>query len=530
MKTRIIIIIIVSFAAWVVFQNNDIRPISEPISPQETKTKRAPIVVRNEVKTKTLTTPTKEPTQEIIPLSEDRIIEGEQLLTFKSRAAYLHFLQNSGQYPLTILDKIPELLTIRVSFDERLALRDFLINAPRNTKVSKNTKALVPEPLLEHRSIGLKDNPLQALGIQNNETWGQGITVAVLDSGIVNHESITQEIRHLDLLDDDSEIELAHGTSVASLIVGNGENIKGIAPQAQLIDIRVLNNEGQGNVFAIAQGILEATEAGAQIINLSLGTADDSITLQNAVNYAHSKGVIIVAAVGNNSAGQLAYPARYDGVIAVGATDANENHASFSNRGREIDITAPGVELLVAGLNNESAYSTGTSFSAPIVTASIAAEMSRFPGMSQEEIINNLYMSANDGGFPGVDPYYGHGTINLGRLEANAGTQSNTDLAASGFGLTQDKNTKKYSLYFSGENRGNTFQNPSITLNFGDREETFFYKNIAPSQEFYEIIKVNPGSPLISESQAITIRVNQPKNDTNPENNSKTIHIRPRSQ
>ena len=222
----------------------------------------------------------------------------------------------------------------------------------------------------------------------------------------------------------------------------------------------------------------------------------------------------------------VSYPAKYPGVISVAATDANQNYAEFSNRGPEINISAPGVEIIAATSDNQAKYVTGTSFSAPIIAGSLAAELSRIPDAPIEQVLSNLYESADDGGFPGTDPLYGHGTINLGRLENNLSSENYTDLAASGFHVSLDPKTNDYQLYFSGENRGNTTQSPSITLEFADHQETFYYKDVVPSQSFYEIISVKSNSDLIKQGQYITIKVNGSQSDANLSNNSKTVYLK----
>jgi subtilisin family serine protease len=529
MKARLIIISLICLAAWFGLQqepNQESTQVSEninPLTPSETSS-------TNKKNTSSILPKQNEPplnsTEELI---EDRILEGDQILSFKSKKAYLKFLDQMNRLGIKVTDTLPSLRSLRVSFKNAQSLRDFLKANPSISLVSENSNADIPEPLVQSPGKGLRDNPLAALGISDNQSWGKGISVAVLDTGVMPHSALKGDIQHIDLVNDGSEILSSHGTSVASLIAGQGETVKGIAPQTDIIDIRVLNNEGSGDVFTIAKGIIAAADNQADIINLSLGTDAHSPILEAAVQYAQERGSIIVAAVGNNSAGQISYPAKYPGVIAVAATDANQNYASFSNRGIEIDISAPGVEVIAATNNDQASYVTGTSFSAPIIAGSIAAEISNNPSLESQQVINNIYDSADDGGFPGLDPLYGHGTINLGRLENNLSSENHIDLAASGFHVSLNPETNDYQLYFSGENRGNTTQSPSITLQFADHQETFYYKDVAPSQSFYEIIKVEPNSDLINQSQNITIIVNGDPSDSNPSNNSKTVYLKART-
>jgi thermitase len=120
---------------------------------------------------------------------------------------------------------------------------------------------------------------------------------------------------------------------MATLIAGRDAGNGGVAPASELMDYRVADATGVANVGLVAQGILQAVDAGARIINISLGTSADSRMLRDAVAYAISRGVVVVAAAGNEQATRLAYPAGYEGVISVAAVDAQGRQAYFSNAG-----------------------------------------------------------------------------------------------------------------------------------------------------------------------------------------------------
>ena len=208
----------------------------------------------------------------------------------------------------------------------------------------------------------------------------RAIKVAVIDSGVCDtHPELSQKIiGGYDYVQSDStpQDEMGHGCAVAGIIASavNGVGMVGVAPNAQLLIYRVLNANGSGRYSHVASAIVRAVDDGAQIINLSLGGANASQLLQDAVNYALERNVLVVAAAGNNGSGSVLYPALYEGVISVGASGRDLNPATFSNYGK-IDLWAPGVEVLSLTVQGEYASFNGTSFAAPNVSGLLAHNM-----------------------------------------------------------------------------------------------------------------------------------------------------------
>jgi hypothetical protein len=192
----------------------------------------------------------------------------------------------------------------------------------------------------------------------------------------------------------------------------------------------VADDLGQSDSFVLAQGIIAAVDAGARLINISMGGFGQSALLENAVAYARERGVLIFAAAGNNGVDQVYYPAAYEGVIAVGAVDAGGNHLDFSNTGNQIDISAPGYAINAAWLGDQPAAVTGTSFSTPIVVGAVAAVMTEAgsgiltPWQAWRLVATHL----NDGGAAGADPLLGAGMPDIGRV-LDAGTPGIYDAA-----------------------------------------------------------------------------------------------------
>jgi len=195
-------------------------------------------------------------------------------------------------------------------------------------------------------------------------TKGKGIRVAVLDTGTPTHDDVPVKDKY-SCVPNYMFDENGHGTASASVIgaiAGNGMGVAGVAPECELYTCAVLNKQGSGRAEWIVDGIKWAVDcAKAHIINMSLGMPKAPISkkLLEACEYAHSKGVVVVAASGNDH-GPVCQPAIYDTVISVGAVDADKSLANFSNMGDELDFVAGGVACYMAYLHNGYAKQSGT--------------------------------------------------------------------------------------------------------------------------------------------------------------------------
>ena len=218
--------------------------------------------------------------------------------------------------------------------------------------------------------------------------------------------------------------DFAHGTHVAGIAAASTNNavgIAGLAWGARLMPVKVLDQFGNGWYSDIAAGIVYAADNGARLINLSLGGSPDSQTLRDAVDYARVHGALVIAATGN-SGGAVFYPAAYDPVLAVAATDPGDQRAYFSNYGPQVDLAAPGTDIFstwchtdVIAVTCEGSYyfnKSGTSMAAPHVTGVAALVWSRWPELTADEVIARLLDTADDVGEVGPDPYTGWGRVN----------------------------------------------------------------------------------------------------------------------
>lgn len=243
---------------------------------------------------------------------------------------------------------------------------------------------------------------------------GKGIEIAILDTGITNHKDLdiaggVSTVEYTNSYLDDN----GHGSNVAGIIASkdNNEGTTGVASDADIYSVKVLNYAGKGDLMDIIEGMDWAIQKGVDIINVSLGTYSNSATLKAKVDEAVEKGIIVVAASGNTGDTNITYPAKYDNVVAVGATDQNNNRASFSTYGPQVDVVAPGVGIVSTYLGNMYANGNGTSQAAPYVSGILALYSQQYPDKSAKELVQMLYDNALDLGAKGKDNHYGHGLV-----------------------------------------------------------------------------------------------------------------------
>ena len=205
-----------------------------------------------------------------------------------------------------------------------------------------------------------------------------------------------------------------HGTHVAGVVGAvsdNGEGMAGLA-NIKLMAVKVMNESGEGTDATVSAGLHWATDNGADIVTMSLGVDGVSIALENAVEYAASHGVIMVAAAGNSGTSVVSYPAAFPDVIAVGATDSSDRRASFSNYGEGLDVVAPGVNIYSTQGNGNYQYLSGTSTAAPHVAGVAALMLSINPALTPEQLAADINSTATDISMTGYDLSTGWGIVN----------------------------------------------------------------------------------------------------------------------
>ncbi|GAF21819.1 LOW QUALITY PROTEIN: hypothetical protein JCM19047_1535 [Bacillus sp. JCM 19047] len=255
-------------------------------------------------------------------------------------------------------------------------------------------------------------NRVQAPIAQSRGFTGTGVRVAVLDTGISNHADL--RIRGgASFVPGEPNISdgTGHGTHVAGTIaaLNNSIGVLGVAPNVDLYGVKVLGASGSGSISGIAQGLQWAANNGMHIANMSLGSSAGSATMEQAVNQATASGVLVVAASGNSGAGNVGFPARYANAMAVGATDQNNNRASFSQYGAGLDIVAPGVGVQSTVPGNGYSSFNGTSMATPHVAGVAALVKQKNPSWSNVQIRNHLKNTATN---LGNTNQFGSGLVN----------------------------------------------------------------------------------------------------------------------
>lgn len=305
----------------------------------------------------------------------------------------------------------------------------------------RKAAATVPDDSLYSEQWGL-----QKIGA--SEAWSKAgsnsVKVAVLDTGVdTTHEDLQgiyasdpknpgrilgkhfySDASGRQLSDDNIQDNAGHGTHITGIIAAASNNKKGIAgmaPIAKIMPVKILDDIGYGDDANIAQGLIWATDNGAKIINMSLAGPAQSRTLEEAIQYARDRGVVVVAATGNDASSNPNYPAAYEGVIGVGATDINDTWVHQSNYGNHVDVVAPGAAVLstyppskaIGGELYEE--HTGTSMAAGFVSGLAALILSTNPNLPSSRVEAQILVSADDLGAGGWDPYFGYGRINAAK-------------------------------------------------------------------------------------------------------------------
>lgn len=251
-----------------------------------------------------------------------------------------------------------------------------------------------------------------------DKTRGGGVKIGIVDSGIAaRHADLKGKVAaQRDFVNGDGKADdrVKHGTHVSGIAAAKTDNHTGVAggcPNCKLVVAKSLGVFG-GTDRDIAKGINWTVKRGAKVVNLSLGGPGRSTVLKRAVNRAWKRGAVVVAAAGNENTSKPSYPAAYSRAIAVAATNRFDKRARFSNHGKWVDVSAPGVDIVSTIPGGYRSYS-GTSMSTPHVSALAGLLSSR--GFSKRKIRSRITATAVDLGKKGRDPYYGSGRIDAAR-------------------------------------------------------------------------------------------------------------------
>lgn len=254
------------------------------------------------------------------------------------------------------------------------------------------------------------------------------VVIGIVDSGVdTDHPDLRAKLLPgVNTVDPTLTVrdDVGHGTHVAGIAAAstnNGVGIAGIASQCKVLPVKALST-AFGSVSSVAQGVIWAVDHGADVINMSLGINEPSEVLTNAVQYALSKNVVLVATMGNKNVEAPRYPASIPGVIAVGSTDSTDRKSRFSNYGAWMSVSAPGTDIFstfptypvsIPASNGNAGYEymSGTSMAAPLVTGLCALVRSKHPDLAPAEVKRLIERTAVDLGDRGADKMFGNGRI-----------------------------------------------------------------------------------------------------------------------
>lgn len=326
------------------------------------------------------------------------------------------------------------------------------------------------------------------------------VVIAIIDTGIdMNHpEFAGRVVSPYDFYngDNDPSDDNGHGTHVAGIAAATGNNgigIAGIDWNAKIMPIKALGAKGTGDISVIMTAIMWAADEGADVINMSFGASGHIRSMQEAVDYAASKGAVLVAASGNESTA-VACPANCNNVIAVGSVDGSDSVSNFSNYGMDLDVVAPG-ESMLSTYPGGYRYLQGTSMASPVVAGVASLVKSTKPELNPRQIAETIKETATDLGSSGFDIYYGHGKVNANAAVRAESPDPNPDPKPHPDPYPDIPDTGSTSWYFAEGYTGHGFDtfylvfnpcssNADVEVRFIDESGTVktFNRSLAPKE------------------------------------------------
>ena len=355
---------------------------------------------------------------------QEKFIPGQILVKFIPGTSENVIAKVHQQHSASIIDRIPgiDAQIVKVPAGQEL---EAIARYRKNPNVRYVEPDFVAQALLTPNDTYFSDqwgmSKVEAPLAWDVATASAMTKIAILDTGIdanhgdikpkvVNEKNFTTRFRAND--------RNGHGTHVAGIaaaVTNNSKGVAGLGFNAALMNVKVLGDNGRGSYSWVANGIIWSADNGAKVINMSLGGSSASQTLEEAINYAWSKGVVLVAAAGNDNTSAPLYPAFYQNVIAAAATDQNDVKASFSNFGDWVDVAAPGVDIISTyprkGWKDRYARMSGTSMSSPHVAGLAALVWETVYGADNLSVRNRIESTVD----PLTDISIGKGRINAAR-------------------------------------------------------------------------------------------------------------------
>ena len=451
-------------------------------------------------------------------------IPNQRVIVFKDVDALEAFLKRLGG-GVSLLGRLDKLNALRVGFHNEADLLAMLDGSEETSFVYPVT---IPEFSVgaQDGAVALQNNLLKWLGVTgDNSQWGNGVKIAILDTGIADHIAFKNSIERINLipLPSDPSLLNGHGTAVASLIFSNHPSAPGIAPRATPLSVRIADESGSSDSFLIAQGIIAAVDAGAHLINISLGGSGHSSLVDSALAYAKQAGIIVIASAGNSGTEGVMQPAASPSVIAVGAVDANNQHMDFSTTGSQVAVSAPGYGVNVAYPGDTAARVNGTSFSSPIMVGTIAATMSNSGSitLNGNTAVSTVYQYLNDIGTQGTDSLTGSGVPDMWRI-LNGNTPGIYDAAVTS--ITTNNSNQNSEIQILVQNQGTEkLINAAVFVSINGKLTQSNITTLAVGESRVVTMPINSLENLNIQS---SIQLSSSQVDQRPANNSITQQIK----
>lgn len=328
-----------------------------------------------------------------------------------SADAFRAWLRSIGA---TVVGSVPALGVYQLRLSPGLNILDLIEQLKRNpmlAAVEPNYADRLPRTALQ-QALG----PSEVEASAPRAPRAGAAPLAILDSGLLagfGLEGFVAGQYNAVFPNRDAADPLGHGTQMA-LVAAGAVQPRGAAPSDEglpLLAVRAFDEEGVTSNFALMRAIDYAIQQGARVINLSWGTSIDSRFLADAVAYAQSKGLVVVAAAGNEPTGQPVYPAAYPGVIAVSALKSDGTPWEQSNSGDFVTVSAPGTAAFPVGYEGPPGSYAGTSIASAQVARELALYLARNPSATTADATRALTNAVTDAGAPGRDVHHGHGAL-----------------------------------------------------------------------------------------------------------------------
>jgi subtilisin family serine protease len=367
----------------------------------------------------------------VLPLAPEEYVEGELFVKFVPGTPPHEKEKAHGDERTQAIDEINQLGLSRRRVPPGFSVRE------KANAYKKNPHVLYAEPI----PIGhTQDNPndpsypqqwaltkIQASSAWNVTQGSSSVIIASADTGLfAAHPDLNGKVvagYNFQNANGDTTDVHGHGTATAGVMVATTNNQQGVAAIGRnsfVMPLRVCDANGACNWANLAQAIVYAADHGAKVMNMSVATTAYSAALADAVDYAWSRGMVLVAAAGNCACSTVHYPAGLPNVISVSATDQNDVKWVNSNFGPYVKVSAPGQSILTTRRDGTYSNWSGTSFASPHVAGIAALMMAANPALSNQDIVNLIQSSADDIGPAGRDEQFGYGRVNAAKALQSA--------------------------------------------------------------------------------------------------------------